>query len=193
MPDVATLPAHKLADALRRRELSSRELLDHYLDRIERLNPGLNAVVTLDPVGARRAADAADAALARGDAVGPLHGLPMTIKDTYETAGLRTTCGLEAWDRVPERDAEAVRRLRNAGAVIFGKTNTPAFTADWQTYNPIFGTTNNPWDTTRSSGGSSGGSAAALAAGLTPLELGSDIAGSIRLPSNWCGTCGHKP
>ena len=116
----------------------------------------------------------------------------MTIKDTYETAGMRTTCGVAAWDHVPERDAEAVQRLRDAGAVIFGKTNAPSFASDWQTYNPIFGTTNNPWDTTRTTGGSSGGAAAALAAGLTALELGSDIAGSIRLPSNWCGVCGHK-
>ena len=193
MSEIVTRPAHELAVALRRREVSSRELLDCYLERVERLNPLLNAVVTLDPYGAQRAADAADAALARGDVYGPLHGVPMTIKDTYETAGIRTTCGLEAWDHVPERDAEAVRRLREAGAVIFGKTNTPKLAGDWQTFNPIFGTTNNPWDTTRSTGGSSGGSAAALAAGLTALELGSDIAGSIRVPSNWCGTCGHKP
>jgi amidase len=192
MSDIAMAPAHVLADAVRRRELSSRELLEHCLDRVERFNPALNAVVTLDPDGAHRAADAADAALARGDVTGPLHGVPMTIKDTYETAGMRTTCGLEAWDHVPERDAEAVRRLRDAGAVIFGKTNAPTLAGDWQTFNPIFGTTNNPWDTTRSPGGSSGGPAAALAAGLTALELGSDIAGSIRLPSNWCGTCGHK-
>lgn len=191
--EVALWPAHRLADAIRRRELSSRELLDHYLARVEQLNPPLNAVVTLDPDGARRAADAADAALASGAAVGPLHGVPMTIKDTYDTAGLRTTCGVEAWDRIPERDADAVRRLRDAGAVIFGKTNTPRFASDWQTVNPIFGTTNNPWDTARTTGGSSGGAAAALAAGLTALELGSDIAGSIRMPSNWCGVCGHKP
>jgi amidase len=193
MPDIVMRPAHELAAALRRREVSSRELLDCYLERVDRLNPSLNAVVTLDPDAARLAADSADAALARGDVSGPLHGVPMTIKDTYETAGMRTTCGLEAWDHVPERDAEAVRRLRKAGAVIFGKTNTPTLAGDWQTFNPIFGTTNNPWDTTRSTGGSSGGPAAALAAGLTALELGSDIAGSIRVPSNWCGTCGHKP
>ncbi len=192
MSDIALRPAHELADAIRRRELSSRELLDHYLSRVERLNPALNAVVTLDPDGARRAADVADAAVARGEVVGPLHGVPMTIKDTYETAGMRTTCGVAAWDHVPDIDAEAVRRLREAGAVIFGKTNAPSFAADWQTYNPIFGATNNPWDTTRTTGGSSGGAAAALAAGLTALELGSDIAGSIRLPSNWCGVCGHK-
>jgi amidase len=193
MTDIAFQPAHELAEAIRRREVSSRELLEHYLARIDRLNPPVNAVVTLDADAARRAADDADAALARGDLIGPLHGVPMTIKDCYDTAGMRTTCGVEDWDRVPDCDAEAVRRLRAAGAVIFGKTNTPVLTADWQTYNPIFGTTNNPWDTTRSSGGSSGGSAAALAAGLTALELGSDIAGSIRVPSNWCGTCGHKP
>ena len=117
----------------------------------------------------------------------------MTINDTYETAGMRTTCGLKAWDHVPERDAEAVRRPRGAGAVIFGTTNTPTLAGDWQTFNPIFGTTNNPWDTTRTTGGSSGGAAAAVATGMTALELGSDIAGSIRVPSNWCGTCGHKP
>jgi amidase len=193
MSDIALQPAHALGEAIRRRELSSRELLEHYLARVERLNPALNAVVTLDPEAARRAADDADAALSHGDIRGPLHGVPMTIKDTYQTAGMRTTCGLPAWDHVPERDAEAVRRLRNAGAVIFGKTNTPTLAADWQTFNPIFGTTNNPWDTTRTTGGSSGGAAAAVATGMTALELGSDIAGSIRVPSNWCGICGHKP
>jgi amidase len=193
MTDITLQPAHTLAAAIQRRELSSRELLEHYLARVARLNPPLNAVVTLDAGAARRAADAADAALARGEVIGPLHGVPMTIKDTYQTEGMRTTCGLQAWDHVPEHDAEAVRRLRAAGAVIFGKTNTPAFAGDWQTFNPIFGTTNNPWDTTRSTGGSSGGAAAAVATGMTALELGSDIAGSIRLPSNWCGVCGHKP
>jgi amidase len=191
--DIALQPAHALAEAIRRRDISSRELLDEYLARVERLNPPLNAVVTLDADAARRAAADADAALARGEDIGPLHGVPMTIKDTYETAGMRTTCGLAAWDHVPERDAETVRRLRGAGAVIFGKTNTPILAGDWQTFNPIFGTTNNPWDTTRTTGGSSGGAAAAVATGMTALELGSDIAGSIRVPSNWCGVCGHKP
>jgi amidase len=193
MTDITLQPAHTLAAAIQRRELSSRELLEHYLARVARLNPPLNAVVTLDAGAARRAADAADAALARGEVIGPLHGVPMTIKDTYQTAGMRTTCGLKAWDHVPEHDADAVRRLRGAGAVIFGKTNTPALAGDWQTFNPIFGTTNNPWDTTRTTGGSSGGAAAAVATGMTALELGSDIAGSIRVPSSWCGVCGHKP
>jgi amidase len=194
MADIALRPAHELAAAIRRRALSSRELLDHFLARVERLNPPLNAVVTLDVEGARRAADAADAAVARGDALGPLHGIPMTVKDTYETAGIRTTCGFPPWsEHVPEADAETVRRLRDAGAVIFGKTNTPALAGDWQTHNPIFGVTNNPWDPTRTTGGSSGGAAAAVATGMTALELGSDIGGSIRIPSSWCGVCGHKP
>ena len=192
MSDIALQPAHALADAVRRRDVSSRELLEHYLARVETLNPPLNAVVTLDTESARIAADAADASLARGDDVGPLHGVPMTVKDTYQTAGMRTTCGLPAWDHVPDHDAEAVRRLRAAGAVIFGKTNTPTLAGDWQTYNAIFGASNNPWDTTRSTGGSSGGAAAAVATGMTALELGSDIGGSIRFPANWCGVCGHK-
>jgi amidase len=194
MSDVAFRSARELTAAIRRRELSSRELLDHYLSRVERLNPSLNAVVTLDVEGARRDADAADAALARGEVRGPLHGVPMTVKDTYETAGMRTTCGFAAWsDYQPEADAESVRRLRAAGAVIFGKTNTPTLAGDWQTYNPIFGITNNPWDPARTTGGSSGGAAAAVATAMTALELGSDIGGSIRVPSNWCGVYGHKP
>lgn len=193
MSDIGLQPAHALADAVRRRDVSSRELLEHYLARVEDLNRPLNAVVTLDPDGARVAADAADASLARGDDVGPLHGVPMTVKDTYLTKGMRTTCGLPAWDHVPDHDADAVARLRAAGAVIFGKTNTPTLAGDWQTYNKIFGATNNPWDVSRSSGGSSGGAAAAVATGMTGLELGSDIGGSIRFPSNWCGVSGHKP
>lgn len=193
MSDIGLQPAHALADAVRRRDVSSRELLEHYLARVEDLNRPLNAVVTLDPDGARVAADAADASLARGDDVGPLHGVPMTVKDTYLTKGMRTTCGLPAWDHVPDHDADAVARLRSAGAVIFGKTNTPTLAGDWQTYNKIFGATNNPWDVSRSSGGSSGGAAAAVATGMTGLELGSDIGGSIRFPSNWCGVSGHKP
>src|SRR6516162_5947504 len=194
MSHIAFRSATELADAIRRRELSSREVLDHYLARIERLNPPLNAVVTLDAERARRAADAADAAVARKETLGPLHGVPMTIKDTYEIAGLRTTCGFAAWsEHVPDDDAEAVRRLRDAGAVFIGKTNVPSLASDWQTYNPIFGVTRNPWDRERTTGGSSGGAAAAVATGLTAMELGSDIGGSIRVPSNWCGVCGHKP
>jgi len=194
MPDIAFRSALELAVAIRNREVSSRELLEHYLRRIERHNPAINAIVTLDVERARAQADAADAALARGESLGPLHGLPITVKDTVETAGLRTTAGapLHA-EHVPAQDAPAVARLKAAGAIVFGKTNIPVFAMDLQTYNPIFGATNNPWDVTRSPGGSSGGSAAALAAGLTGLELGSDIGGSIRNPAHYCGVYGHKP
>lgn len=195
MTALAYRSAGELLGALRRRELGSRELLEHLLARIERWNGDLNAVVTLDLERARAAADAADRALAEGAAApGALLGLPMTVKDTFETAGLRTTCGVpELSGHVPAADAVAVARLRAAGAVIFGKTNTPTWAGDWQTTNPVFGTTNNPWDRSRTPGGSSGGSAAALAAGFTPLELGSDIGGSIRVPSHCCGVFGHKP
>ncbi|MCG8588829.1 MAG: amidase [Proteobacteria bacterium] len=192
--EIGQRSAGSLVAALRAGELSSAELLEHFLARVEKWNPPLNAVVTLDVERAREAARAADAARERGEALGPLHGLPMTVKDTFETAGLRTTAGTPRLSRhVPDEDAVVVARLRAAGAVIFGKTNTPEWAADWQTDNPVFGTTRNPWDPERSPGGSSGGSAAALAAGLTPLELGSDIGGSIRVPSHWSGVCGHKP
>src|SRR5205814_2283889 len=143
---------------------------------------------------ARREAIAADEALARGEDVGPLHGVPMTIKDSWQTAGMRTTSGApELAEFVPEVDAWPVARLRGAGAVIFGKTNLPIYAGDFQSYNEVFGTTNNPFDLDRTSGGSSGGAAAALACGFTPLELGSDIGGSIRLPSHMSGVMGHKP
>ncbi len=194
MTDIAFRPAGELTAAIRNREVSSRELLDHLLERVERLNPRINAVITLDVERARERADAADAALARGESWGPLHGLPITVKDCFETAGLRTTCGApQLADHVPERNASAVERLLAAGAVLFGKTNTPTFTMDWQTYNPLHGTTRNPWNTDRTAGGSSGGSAAAVAAGLAGLELGSDIGGSIRIPAHCCGVYGHKP
>src|SRR5262249_44069787 len=142
MSEIAFRSASDLAAAIRRRELSSREVLDHYLGRIERLNPKLNAVVTLDTDRAGAAAAAADAAVARNEPLGPLHGVPMTFKDTYETAGVRTTCGFTAWsEHVPDEDAESVRRLRDAGAVIIGKTNVPTLASDWQSYNPSYAIT----------------------------------------------------
>jgi amidase len=194
MVGLAHRSATAMLRALRERELSSRELLEHFLERVERLNPTLNALVTLDVERARKRADEADAALGRGESWGPLHGLPITVKDCFETAGLRTTCGTEEFaDHVPAADALAVARLKQAGALIFGKTNTPALTLDWQTTNPVHGTTNNPWNVAHTPGGSSGGSAAAIAAGLSGLELGSDIGGSIRLPAHCCGVFGHKP
>jgi amidase len=194
MSDLAYLGARALARKIRRKELSSLEVVDYFLARIEQKNPGINAVVTLDASGARAAAERADQALARGDVLGPLHGVPLTVKDAYEVAGMRSTAGAKVWsEHVPTRDAVSVQRLRAAGAIILGKTNTPAFCSDLQSYNPLFGTTNNPWDVTRTPGGSSGGSAAALASGMTPVELGSDIAGSIRTPAAFCGLFGHKP
>jgi amidase len=194
MTDLALRPAVELVAALAHGEVGARELLDHYLARVERLNPHLNAVVTLDVARARAAADAADAARARGALLGPLHGLPMTIKDTLETAGLRTTAGAPIFaEHVPSADATVVARARAAGAVIFGKTNTPSFAGDVQTYNPVFGVTQNPWDASRTCGGSSGGSAVAVAAGLAGAEIGSDIGGSIRTPAFCCGVYGHKP
>jgi amidase len=186
--------AAELAAAVRAREISSTELLDCYLSRIERLNPGLGAVVTLDADRARREAAAADRRLAQGAATGPLHGLPVTVKDCLETAGLRTTCGApELAGYVPERDAEAVARLRRAGAIVIGKTNLPMWASDCQSYNELFGTTSNPWDAARTPGGSSGGSAAAVAAGLSALDLGSDLGGSLRIPAAWCGVYTLKP
>lgn len=186
--------AAELAGALRTRQLSSRELLDHLLARADRINAAINAIVAWDIDRATAAAAAADDAAASGEQLGPLHGLPMTVKDTWETAGLVTTAGANVLSAYrPESDALAVARLKAAGAIIFGKTNTPAYAGDWQTYNDVYGLTSNPWDTARTAGGSSGGPAAAVAAGLTPLELGSDIGGSIRNPSHYNGVYGLKP
>jgi amidase len=192
--DLAFRSASELCRALRAREVGCRELLEHYAARVAGVGARLNAVVTLDLERARERADAADAALARGESWGPLHGLPVTLKDTLETAGLRTTAGFPPLaDHVPATNAIVAQRLLDAGAVIFGKTNTPLLAGDGQAYNAIFGTTNNPWDPARTPGGSSGGAAAALAAGLTGLEIGSDIGGSIRSPASWCGVYGIKP
>jgi amidase len=194
MNELAFAPAHELARRIRRKEVSALELLDGYLARVERLDPAIRAVPVLDAQRARERARAADAALARGVSWGPLHGVPMTVKEAFNVAGLPTTWGFEALrDNRPQRDAVAVQRLKDAGAVVFGKTNVPVFLADWQSFNPVYGTTHNPWDLARTPGGSSGGSAAALAAGLTGLELGSDIGASIRNPAHYCGVWGHKP
>jgi len=194
MTDLGIRSARELAAMIRRKQISSRELLDFFVAAIDERNPPLNAVVTLDIENAQRAADEADEAVVRGDALGPLHGLPMTIKDTFETAGLRTTAANPIWkDHIPDRDADPVARLKAAGAVVFGKTNLPFMASDVQSYNDIFGCTNNPHDLSRTSGGSSGGAAVALAAGFTSLELGSDIGGSIRTPAHWSGVYGHKP
>lgn len=191
---ITSLPARRLAERIAAGAVSAVEALDAHLARVDRLNPEVNAIVTLDIDGARRRAEAADRAHARGGTWGPLHGVPMTVKDVWETAGVRTTCGApELSDHVPSTNAVAVQRLLDAGAVVFGKTNTPLMAGDVQTYNDLFGVTNNPWDPGRTAGGSSGGSAAAVATGMTPLELGSDIGGSIRIPAHCCGVYGLKP
>jgi amidase len=185
--------AGDLTQALANREISARELCDTAIARIEALDPKINAVVVRDFERARAAADAADAALARGERR-PLLGLPMTVKEQFNIAGLPTTWGhLKFKDWRPEADVLVVQRLKAAGAIILGKTNVPVDLADWQSYNEVYGNTNNPWDPTRSPGGSSGGAAAALAAGFVPLELGSDIGGSLRCPAHFCGVFSHKP
>jgi amidase len=194
MSKLAYTSAIAIAKQIRQRKISSREALDYFLARVEALDKSINSVVTVDADRARAEADKADAELARGEVRGPLHGVPMTIKDSLQTAGMRTTSGApELAGFVPTEDAWPVARMRQAGAIIFGKTNLPIYAGDLQSYNEVFGTTNNPYDLSRTPGGSSGGSAAALACGFTPLEVGSDIGGSIRLPSHMSGIVGHKP
>jgi len=175
------------------RQISAVELLEHAIARIEALDPRINAVVVRDFDRAHSAAVAADSALARGERA-PLLGIPMTVKEACNVPGLPTTWGMpmfKGW--MPKEDAVAISRLRRAGAIIIGKTNVPFALSDWQSYNEIYGTTNNPWDLARTPGGSSGGAAAALAAGYVSLEFGSDLAGSIRAPAAFCGVFGHKP
>lgn len=185
--------ATALARAVRLGDIGARELLEHFLARVDRHNPALNAIVVQDRTGARSRADAADRARSRGDALGPLHGVPITIKESYDFAGTATTWGIpELRHNVAQTDALAVQRLSAAGANVFGKTNVPIRLADFQSYNDLYGTTNNPWKLDATPGGSSGGSAAALAAGMTGLEMGSDIGGSIRNPAHYCGVFGHK-
>jgi len=192
--DTTFLTATHLAAAIRGKKVSASEAMDAQLERIAAVNPLINAIITLDAEAARAGARAADEAVARGAAVGPLHGVPVTLKDGHATAGMRTTVGLTAWaDHVPTVDSTIAARLRKAGAIIIGKTNVPPRLRDLQTFNPIFGRTSNPWDVTRTPGGSSGGAAAAVAAGLAPLEIGSDAGGSIRVPAHLCGIYGFKP
>lgn len=189
----AFAPVTAMLGALRERRISSAELLEWHIRRVERFNPALNAIVIVDYEHARKAAAIADDLRTRGvDA--PLLGVPLTVKDCIDVQGMLSTAGVPEYaDHRAEADSRLVARLRAAGAIIIGKTNIPPLAQDWQTDNPVFGRTNNPWDSERTPGGSTGGGAAALAAGLTPLEFGSDIGGSIRIPAAFCGVYGHKP
>lgn len=191
---LATLDATSLAEKIRAQQFSSYEVVEGLLGRIQRYNSEYNAIVTLDQEKALTKAREADAALAQGRIWGPLHGVPVTIKDCIETKGIRTTVGHTKFENyIPEIDAEVVTRLKKAGAIVLGKTNCPPLCLDVQTRNTIFGVTANPWDISRTCGGSSGGEAAAIALGLSPLGIGTDTGGSIRLPAGYCGIYGFKP
>jgi amidase len=191
--DLCFLPAVEMARLIRTRALSSREVMEAHLARIAAVNPKLNAIVTLLPERAMAGAAAADEATARGEATGPLHGLPIAHKDLIQTRGIRTTYGSPIYaDHVPEVDALTVERLRRAGAITIGKTNTPEFGAGSQTFNKVFGATLNPWDTTKTCGGSSGGAAVALATGMLPIADGSDMGGSLRNPANFNNVVGFR-
>ncbi len=199
MPDIpgsgiCFLTATQLTAHMRAGDLSASEVMEAHLARIERTNPRVNAIVTLTPERAMREARAADDALSRGEEVGPLHGLPVAHKDLVPTRGIRTTFGSRVFaDFVPEEDALIVERLKGAGAISLGKTNTPEFGAGSQTYNEVFGETLNPYDPTKTCGGSSGGAAAALACGMLPIADGSDMGGSLRNPASFCNVVGFRP
>ncbi|MGB0062050.1 amidase [Candidatus Binatus sp.] len=187
-------PAHKLAAMLRKREVSSVEMVDAFIERIETVNRGLNAVVTLVEERASREAEESDRRLSGKGEIRPLEGIPVTIKDSIITEGVRSTWGMKMFEHhVARQDAPTVERLRAAGAIVIAKTNTPEMTMDYDCDNPVFGPTNNPWNRERVPGGSSGGEAAALAVGMSPLGMGSDFRGSIRVPAAFCGVVGLKP
>jgi len=194
MSDFTFRTASELAADIRDGRVGSLELLNHFIDRIERHDGRINAVVVRDFERARRRAAEADAALARGESWGPLHGLPMTVKESFNIEGLPACWGVPAFkNNIAAEDSVVVQRLKDAGAVIFGKTNIPFMLSDFQSYNDVYGTTHNPWKQGHTPGGSSGGGAASVAAGFTPMEYGSDIGGSIRNPAHYSGVFGHKP
>ncbi|MGP4844968.1 amidase [Marinobacter sp. 1Y8] len=193
MPDIHYQSATEMLESLRSGAMTSVALTEALIARINSHNPNINALVTLAADDALKQAAEADTKRQRGESLGPLHGLPMTLKDTWEVAGLHCVAGAPALrDYVPEHNADLVQRLRDTGAIILGKTNVPLYAMDLQSYNRVFGTTNNPYNPEHTPGGSSGGAAAALAAGLTPLDVGSDLAGSVRTPAHYCGVFGHK-
>lgn len=194
MTDITFLSASELARKIRDHTLSSTEVVTAYLNKIEKYNPALNAICTLDSEGALEKAKEADTASEQGEIWGALHGVPITLKDMFETAGLKTTAGyIPLKDYMPKRDATVVSRLRGAGAIVLGKSNMAELAGDYQSSNSLFPTVNNPWNVDYTPGGSSGGSAAAVSAGLSPLDFGNDFAGSIRQPAHFCGIYGLKP
>ena len=194
MSDLTFLTVHQLAQGIREKSFSAVEVLEAHLEQIAKHNDRLNAIVTLNEARARKRAIEADEALAKGENWGVLHGVPITIKDSLETSGLLTTGSYPPLKNyIPQQDATTVARLHRAGAIILAKTNLPSLAGDYQTNSPLFGRTNNPWNIDYTAGGSSGGSACALAAGFSPLDLGSDIGGSIRLPAHYCGVFGFMP
>ncbi len=191
--ELCFLPATELSRLIRDREMSAVEVMQAHLDQIDRVNPTVNAIVTLLPERAMDGAREADEKLARGEPLGPLHGLPIAHKDLVDTKGIRTTYGSPIYrDHVPDRDDLIVERLKQAGAITIGKTNTPEFGAGSQTFNEVFGATLNPYDTTKTCGGSSGGAAVALACGMIPIADGSDFGGSLRNPANYCNVVGFR-
>ncbi|RUW62683.1 amidase [Mesorhizobium sp. M7A.F.Ca.US.008.03.1.1] len=192
--DIALSSTVELAAAIAKRKISAVEALVAHLAQIDAHNEAVNAVISLDSEGAHERAKKADAAQARGAALGPLHGVPFTLKDTHETSGMRTTVGFPPFaDYVAKQDSPVVTRLKAAGGVLMAKTNVATMLSDWQSNNPLFGRTNNPWNLERTAGGSSGGAAAALCSGMTPFDVGTDMQNSIRLPAAFCGVYGLKP
>src|SRR5436309_7656407 len=193
MMEIVFSSTTQLAAAIRAGHVSATEVLKAHLVQIDKHNPALNAIITMDAERAYERAREADKALARGQVWGPLHGVPFTLKDAHATAGMRTTSGFPPLDHVPQEDSTVTARLKAAGGILIGKTNVAAMLADYQSSNPIFGRTNNPWNIERTPGGSSGGAAAALASGMTPFEIGTDLSASIRIPAHFCGLFGLKP
>lgn len=193
MTNIAFSSTTQMATAIQAKQISVTDALEAHLVQIDKHNRALNAVVTLDAERARERARQADEALARGQVWGPLHGIPFTLKDAHATADMRTTTGFPMLDHVPHEDGTIAARLKAAGGILIGKTNVATMLGDFQTSNPIFGRTNNPWNIERTPGGSSGGAAAALASGMTPFEIGTDLSGSIRIPAHFCGVFGLKP
>ena len=192
--EICYLAAREIREKISKRELSATEVMEAHLNQIERVNPTVNAIITLHPDQAMDSAQAADAAIARGDDLGPLHGLPTAVKDLIPTKGIRTTFGSPIFkDNVPDQDAIIVERVKKAGAIVIGKTNTPEFGAGSHTFNPVFGATLNPYDTSKTCGGSSGGAGVSLACRMLPVADGTDIGGSLRNPANFNNIVGFRP